>query len=110
MFTYTEHYVKVILKNSFLLCKVLYYPHMDDIAALTVKARVNELLEKRGWKQKDLAKKMKVKPSAISRMLSGRTLGTDSLTRLSAALGVPVADLFQGEPAELKPNGRKLKK
>ena len=54
--------------------------------------RIAELLEEKGWTQKDLAKKLGKNPSEISKWLSGEhNLTLRSLTKLEVELG---ADLI----------------
>lgn len=50
--------------------------------------RIGEILETRGWSQKDLAEKMGKKPSEISKWLSGEhNLTLRSLAKLEVELG-----------------------
>jgi transcriptional regulator with XRE-family HTH domain len=53
--------------------------------------RINELLSAKGYTQKDLADKMKKKPSEINKWLKGtHNLTLRTLARLEAELGEPI--------------------
>ncbi len=53
--------------------------------------RINELLKARGYTQKDLAEKMKKKPSEINKWLKGNhNLTLKTIARLEAELGEPI--------------------
>lgn len=55
-----------------------------------------EELNQRGWSQADLARRSRITPTQISRILSGsRNPGTEALTAIAGALNVPAAMLFQ---------------
>lgn len=55
-----------------------------------------EELDQRGWSQAELARRSRITPTQISRILSGsRNPGTEALTAIAGALNVPPATLFQ---------------
>lgn len=80
---------------------------MKDRLALVFTARVNELLEDRGITRTEFARMLKVKPPSVTRMLSGRSVGTDTIQKVAKTLGVKPEALLIGEPADTKPNGRR---
>ncbi len=66
--------------------------------------RIRALRSKRGWRQRDLADKSGIHDVTISRIESGQgdvTLAT--LTKLAAALDVPLATLFADDDASNAP-------
>ncbi len=57
--------------------------------------RVNELIEQKGWTQKELAEKMGKKPSEINRWLKGEHNFTlRSIAKLEAELGEPILAVY----------------
>jgi len=53
--------------------------------------RINQLLKAKGYTQKDLAEKMKKKPSEINKWLKGNhNLTLKTLAKLEAELGEPI--------------------
>ncbi|HET7114914.1 MAG TPA: helix-turn-helix transcriptional regulator [Hanamia sp.] len=53
--------------------------------------RINEIMETKGYTQKDLAEKMKKKPSEINKWLKGNhNLTLKTLAKLEAELGEPI--------------------
>lgn len=53
--------------------------------------RINQILKARGYTQKDLAEKMKKKPSEINKWLKGNhNLTLKTLAKLEAELGEPI--------------------
>jgi len=66
--------------------------------------RVNELIEEKGWTQKELAEKMGKKPSEINRWLRGEHNFTlRSIAKLEAELGEPILAVYTNK--EEKNNG-----
>jgi len=66
--------------------------------------RVNELIEEKGWTQKELAEKMGKKPSEINRWLRGEYNFTlRSIAKLEAELGEPILAVYTNK--EEKNNG-----
>jgi transcriptional regulator with XRE-family HTH domain len=62
--------------------------------------RIKALRRERDLQQRQLAEKAALAPSMVSQIESGRlTPSLNTLGRLAAALGVPIAALFDGEPA-----------
>jgi transcriptional regulator with XRE-family HTH domain len=62
--------------------------------------RVRALRLERGLQQRQLADQAGLTPSMVSQIESGRlTPSLHTLGRLAAALGVPIASLFDGQPA-----------
>lgn len=58
--------------------------------------RVNELMEEKGWTQKELAERMDKKPSEINRWLKGEHNFTlRSIAKLEAELGEPILSVFR---------------
>jgi len=56
--------------------------------------RINQLLQKKGYTQKDLAVKMNKKPSEINKWLKGtHNLTLKTLARLEAELGEPIIQI-----------------
>ncbi|MNY08984.1 helix-turn-helix protein [compost metagenome] len=56
--------------------------------------RINQLLEKKGYTQKDLAEKMNKKPSEINKWLKGtHNLTLKTLAKLEAELGEPIISI-----------------
>ncbi|OGK96249.1 MAG: hypothetical protein A3E31_10800 [Candidatus Rokubacteria bacterium RIFCSPHIGHO2_12_FULL_73_22] len=63
-------------------------------------ARIKALRGERGLQQRQLAEKAGLTPSMVSQIESGRlTPSLHTLGRVAAALGVPIATLFDGQPA-----------
>jgi transcriptional regulator with XRE-family HTH domain len=62
--------------------------------------RIKALRLERDLQQRQLAEKADLTPSMVSQIESGRlTPSLHTLGRLAAALGVPIATLFDGQPA-----------
>jgi transcriptional regulator with XRE-family HTH domain len=62
--------------------------------------RIKTLRRERALQQRQLAEKAELTPSMVSQIESGRlTPSLNTLGRIAAALGVPIAALFDGEPA-----------
>jgi len=62
--------------------------------------RIRRLRAERGLQQRQLAEKAELTPSMVSQIESGRlTPSLHTLGRVAAALGVPIASLFDAEPA-----------
>ena len=58
---------------------------------LAVSARVHMLLKERGWTQRELARRMEVPESNVSRILEGRhSLTLKTLAKLDMAFGQPI--------------------
>jgi transcriptional regulator with XRE-family HTH domain len=63
-------------------------------------ARIKALRLERELQQRQLAEKAGLTPSMVSQIESGRlTPSLHTLGRIAAALGVPIATLFDGQPA-----------
>src|ERR671924_1929104 len=63
-------------------------------------ARIKALRLERDLQQRQLAEKDELTPSMVSQIESGRlTPSLHTLGRIAAALGVPIATLFDGQPA-----------
>lgn len=63
-------------------------------------ARIRALRRERELQQRQLAEKADLAPSMVSQIESGRlTPSLHTLGRIAAALGVPIAALFDGQPA-----------
>jgi transcriptional regulator with XRE-family HTH domain len=61
--------------------------------------RIKELRQERQLQQRQLAEKAELTPSMVSQIESGRlTPSLHTLGRIAAALGVPIATLFDGHP------------
>ena len=57
--------------------------------------RINQILQEKGYTQKDLAEKMKKKPSEINKWLKGNhNLTLKTLAKLEAQLGEPIIYTF----------------
>ena len=62
--------------------------------------RIKALRQERSLQQRHLAEKAALTPSMVSQIESGRlTPSLNTLGRIAAALGVPIAALFDGQPA-----------
>ncbi len=62
--------------------------------------RIRRLRMERELQQRQLAEKADLTPSMVSQIESGRlTPSLHTLGRIAAALGVPIASLFDGQPA-----------
>ena len=62
--------------------------------------RIKALRLERDLQQRQLAEKAELTPSMVSQIESGRlTPSLHTLGRIAAALGVPIATLFDGQPA-----------
>ena len=62
--------------------------------------RIKGLRAERELQQRQLAEKAELTPSMVSQIESGRlTPSLHTLGRIAAALGVPIATLFDGQPA-----------
>ena len=63
-------------------------------------ARIKSLRLERDLQQRQLAEKAELTPSMVSQIESGRlTPSLHTLGRIAAVLGVPIATLFDGQPA-----------
>ncbi len=63
-------------------------------------ARIKGLRAERELQQRQLAEKAELTPSMVSQIESGRlTPSLHTLGRIAAALGVPIATLFDGQPS-----------
>lgn len=62
-----------------------------------LKNNVSFLCRKKGIKRNDLAKRMDVAPSVLSRMLNGNP-SFDSINKIAEALQVPLAEIFSDRP------------
>ena len=63
-------------------------------------ARIKALRLERDLQQRQLAEKAELTPSMVSQIESGRlTPSLNTLGKIAAALGVPIATLFDGQPA-----------
>src|SRR3989442_6780110 len=70
--------------------------------------RIKSLRLERDLQQRQLAEKADLTPSMVSQIESGRlTPSLHTLGRIAAALGVPIATLFEGQPAGRIQGGRK---
>jgi transcriptional regulator with XRE-family HTH domain len=70
--------------------------------------RIKALRLERDLQQRQLAEKADLTPSMVSQIESGRlTPSLHTLGRIAAALGVPIATLFDGQPAGRIQVGRK---
>lgn len=66
----------------------------------TLGERIKRLRLERGLQQRQLAEKAELTPSMVSQIESGRlTPSLHTLGRIAGALGVPIATLFDGQPA-----------
>jgi transcriptional regulator with XRE-family HTH domain len=66
----------------------------------TLGARIKALRKERELQQRQLAEKAELTPSMVSQIESGRlTPSLHTVGKLAAALGVPIAVLFDGQPA-----------
>jgi transcriptional regulator with XRE-family HTH domain len=64
----------------------------------TLGARIKTLRQERTLQQRQLAEKADLTPSMVSQIESGRlTPSLNTLGRIAAALGVPIATLFDGQ-------------
>jgi transcriptional regulator with XRE-family HTH domain len=62
--------------------------------------RIKTLRRERDLQQRQLAEKAELTPSMVSQIESGRlTPSLNTLGKIAAALGVPIATLFDGQPA-----------
>ena len=62
--------------------------------------RIKALRMERELQQRQLAEKAGLTPSMVSQIESGRlTPSLNTLGKIAAALGVPIATLFDGQPA-----------
>ena len=65
----------------------------------TLGERIKALRHERGLQQRQLAEKADLTPSMVSQIESGRlTPSLHTVGKLAAALGVPIATLFDGQP------------
>ncbi len=65
---------------------------------MTLGERIKQLRAARGLQQRQLAEKAELTPSMVSQIESGRlTPSLHTLGKLAAALGTPIASLFDGE-------------
>jgi transcriptional regulator with XRE-family HTH domain len=66
---------------------------------VTLGERIKQLRAERALQQRQLAEKAGLTPSMVSQIESGRlTPSLHTLGRVAAALGVPIAGLFDGQP------------
>jgi transcriptional regulator with XRE-family HTH domain len=66
---------------------------------VTLGERIKRLRAERALQQRQLAEKAELTPSMVSQIESGRlTPSLHTLGRIAAALGVPIASLFDGQP------------
>ncbi len=61
--------------------------------------RINQILQAKGYTQKDLADRMKKKPSEINKWLKGNhNLTLKTLAKLEAELGEPIISISTAQP------------
>jgi transcriptional regulator with XRE-family HTH domain len=66
---------------------------------MTLGERIKQLRAERALQQRQLAEKAELTPSMVSQIESGRlTPSLHTLGKIAAALGVPIASLFDGQP------------
>lgn len=63
--------------------------------------RVDYFCWRKRWRRNDLASRMYVSPSVLSRMLTGNP-SLDSINKIADALQIPVAELFDNAPNEIE--------
>jgi transcriptional regulator with XRE-family HTH domain len=65
--------------------------------AATLGARIVELRNRRGWNQKELARRARLRPARLSTVESGvKRPNVEELARLAEALGVSLDELWSG--------------
>jgi transcriptional regulator with XRE-family HTH domain len=64
---------------------------------MLVSLRVKELRKKRGWSQRELAKRAKIRQATIAALERGASPRLDTLAVLAQAFGVKVAVLIKEE-------------
>lgn len=68
-------------------------------AVATLGRRIAELRNRRGWNQKELAGRAKLRPARLSTLESGaKRPNVEELARLAEALGVSLDELWSGSP------------
>lgn len=68
-------------------------------AAATLGRRIVGLRNRRGWNQKELAGRAKIRPARLSTLESGaKRPNVEELARLAEALGVSLDELWSGSP------------
>lgn len=81
---------------------------MSNLLKVFIK-NVEICLTEKGWKKKDLAKKMGVKPSSITRYLGGENCPTlDKVEEIAIALGVDPATLLKSGKLDLSSIERRV--
>src|SRR3989442_7763623 len=72
----------------------------DGVRVTALGDRIRALRNERELQQRQLAEKAELTPSMVSQIESGRlTPSLNTLGKIAAALGVPIATLFDGAPA-----------
>lgn len=67
----------------------------NDLFRLVVAANIKRLRAKEGWTQLELADRINMPQSVLSRYESGHTdMGIDGLARFAAFFGCRISDLF----------------
>ena len=74
------------------------FDHFKMDAIETLVTNVDRLCQERGWKRKNLAKKMGVKAESLSRSLNGSPR-IDTIEKIAKALDVSVKSLFDDPDA-----------
>jgi ribosome-binding protein aMBF1 (putative translation factor) len=66
---------------------------------LEISCQISYILEKRGWSQKDLAEKLEVSESEISKILSGlQDITLKTLSKIEVVLGEKIIDTPRKAP------------
>ena len=73
-------------------------------SAATLGKRIVELRNRRGWNQKELARRARLRPARLSTLESGaKRPNVEELARLAESLGVKMDDLWSGSPRPARP-------
>ena len=64
---------------------------------MTQKEQIERVLQERGMKKQDLAKKLGVRPSTLSETMRRGKMNNDTLRRYAEAIGCDMADLVPRE-------------
>ena len=65
------------------------------------RTRIKDVCQQKGITQKDLADKLGITDISLNKTLRGEYPQLQSLEKIAKALGVPITELFESDPADV---------